>query len=55
MVVYFEFFKEPPYCSLGFPGCKVVKNLLANAGDAKDMNSIIGLERSPGEGNDNPL
>ena len=33
----------------------VVKNLPANAGDAKDMGSIPGLGRSPGEGNGNPL
>ena len=30
----------------------VVKNLPANAGD---VGSILGLERSPGEGNGNPL
>ena len=33
----------------------VVKNLPANAGDTRDTGSILGLERSPGEGNDNPL
>jgi len=33
----------------------VVKNLPANAGDAKDMGSIPGLGRSPGEGNGNPF
>ena len=33
----------------------VVKNLPANAGDIQDTGSILGLERSPGEGNDNPL
>ena len=33
----------------------VVKNLPANAGDIKDMGSILGLGRSPGEGNGNPL
>ena len=33
----------------------VVKNPPANAGDAVDSGSIPGLERSPGEGNDNPL
>ena len=33
----------------------VVKNLPANAGDAGDSGSIPGSERSPGEGNDNPL
>ena len=37
---------------MGFPGGSVVKNLLANAGDA---GSIPGLGRSPGEGNGNPL
>ena len=38
-------------------GCKesVVKNLLANAGDAGDMVSIPGLGRFPEEGNGNPL
>ena len=33
----------------------MVKNLLSNAGDAGDMGSILGSERSPGGGNDNPL
>ena len=33
----------------------VVKNLLANAGDVRDTDSIPGLERYPGEGHDNPL
>ena len=33
----------------------VVKNLLANAGDIRDMGSIPGLGRSPGEGHGNPL
>ena len=33
-------------------GGSVVKNLPANAGDA---DSIPGAERSPGEGNSNPL
>ena len=37
---------------LGFPGGSVVKNPLANTGDA---GLIFGLERSPGVGNDNPL
>ena len=36
----------------GFLGGSVVKNLPANAGDG-DL--ILGLGRSPGEGNDNPL
>ena len=33
----------------------VVMNLLANAGDIRDTGSILGLGRSPREGNDNPL
>ena len=33
----------------------VVKNPPANAGDMRDMGSIPGSERSPGEGNDHPL
>ena len=32
-----------------------VKNPLANAGDIRDLGSIPGLERSPGEGHGNPL
>ena len=35
--------------------CTVVKNLPANAGDLRDVGSISGLGRSPGEGNGNPL
>jgi len=33
----------------------VVKNPPTNAGDIRDMGSIPGLGRSPGEGNGNPL
>ena len=33
----------------------LVKNLPANAGDARDMDLIPGSERYPGEGNGNPL
>ena len=33
----------------------MVKNPPANAGDVRDAVSIPGLERSPGEGNVNPL
>ena len=40
------------YTHMGFPASSVVKNLTANAGNA---NSISGLGRSSGEGNDNPL
>ena len=33
----------------------VVKNMLANVGDARDVGSIPGLRRSPGVGNGNQL
>ena len=45
-------FKQGLSKELGFPGGSVVKNLPANTGD---MGLISGLERFPGEGNDNPL
>ena len=38
----------------GFPGDSVLRNLSANAGDARDVGSIPGSGRSSGEGNDNP-
>ena len=34
---------------------KLVKNPLASAGDKRDASLMLGLERSPGEGNGNPL
>ena len=40
------------YIYISFPSDSVVKNPAANAGD---MNSIPGLERSPGEGSGYPL
>ena len=40
---------------MGFPGGSAVKNPSANAGDAGDLGSISGWERSPGEGNGNVL
>ena len=39
----------------GSPGTSVIKNPPANAGDARDQGSILGLGRSPGVGNSNPL
>ena len=33
----------------------VVKNLLANAEDIRDVGSVPGWGRSPGEENDNPV
>ena len=42
------------YIDLGFPGGSVVKNLPANAGDARDSSLIPGAGRFAGEGNGNP-
>ena len=39
----------------GFPGDTVVKNLPANAADARDTGLIPGSERSLGRGNGNPF
>ena len=38
-----------------YNGASQVKDLPANAGDSRDVCSIPGLGRFPGEGNDNPL
>ena len=38
-----------------FPGGAVLKNPPANAGDIRDVGSIPGLGRSPGEENGNSL
>ena len=40
---------------MGFSGGAVVKNLPANAGDARDSDLVPGLGRSLGVGNGNPL
>ena len=41
---------------VGFPGdTSGIKNSLANAGDIRDVGSIPGLGRSPGEGHGNQL
>ena len=42
-------------CDGSFTGDSVVKNLPANAGDARDAGSMPGLGRSPGGGNGNSL
>ena len=39
----------------GFTGGEVVKNPPANSGDTRDVASIPGLGRFPGEGNGNPF
>ena len=41
--------------TIGFPGSAVVKNLPANARDARDVCFIPGLGRYPGVGNGNSL
>ena len=38
-----------------FLGGSVVKNPNVNAGDARDLGSVLGLKRSTGVGNGNPL
>ena len=40
---------------MDFPGCSVVKNLPAKAGDMGDTISIPGSGRFPREGHGNPL
>ena len=40
---------------LGFPGGPSGKESASQSGDIRDMGSIPGLGRSPGEGNGNPL
>ena len=39
----------------GFPYCAIGKESACNAGDLRDMGSIPGSGRSPGEGHGNPL
>ena len=40
---------------MGFPGGSAGKETSCNAGDAGAMDLILGSERSPGGGDDNPL
>ena len=40
---------------MDFPGGIVVKNLPVKAGDTRQVSSILGTGRSPGEGNGYPL
>ena len=39
----------------GFPGGTSDENSPTDEGDVRDVGSILGLRRSPGEGNGNPL
>ena len=43
------------HTSLGLQVSLVIKNLLANAGNVRDMGLFPGSGRSPGEGHGNPL
>ena len=43
------------YRTPSFPGGRVLKNTPVNAGDIRDLGSMPGSGRSPGEGNGNPL
>ena len=43
------------YIYTGFPDGAVVKSLCANTGDVRDLGSIPGSRRSPGEGNGNQI
>ena len=43
------------YPCCGFPGGSEVKNLPVNAGDIRDVGSVLGWGRSPGGGHGNPL
>ena len=47
--------RGPVYLVLGFPGGASGKELPANAGDIRDMGSVPGWGRSPGDGHGNPL
>ena len=47
--------KTDLYFQWGFQVVLVVKNLLANAGNSREVHSIPGMGRSPGEANGNPL
>ena len=57
LILLLSCFKKFPQPSqpVGFPCGSVVKNLPANAGDARDEGLIPGSGKSPGEGNGNPL
>ena len=55
MATLHSFFMADWYSIVGFPGGTVVKNLPANARDARDMGSIPGSGRFPGEWNGHPL
>ena len=47
--------EDANWCVLPSQVALVVKNLPANAGDSRDVGSILGWGRSSGVGNGNPL
>ena len=49
------FFAKSRISGWAFQVALVVKNPPASAGELKDTGSILGLGRSPGKGNGNPL
>ena len=53
--VYIYIYRHVCIQRWGFHGGSAIKNLPDNAGDARDVGSIPVLERSPWEGNGNPL
>ena len=53
-VVFFELWFSHGMCGASHKAL-AVKNLPANAGDARDASSILGSRRSPGEGLGNPF
>ena len=53
--VSFPFLKSLRWGSQGFQGATVVKNLPSYTRDAREKGSVLGLGRSPGEENSNPL
>jgi len=46
---------QPSVIYGGFPGGTVVRNPTANEGDTRDIGSMLGVGRSLGGGNGNPL
>ena len=57
VLIYKEYIRFVIICNRAraFQAELVVKNLHANAGDIRDVDSIRGSGRFPGEGNANPL
>ena len=53
MIQFFIYTHTHTY--IGFPGSTMVKNLPVNARNTRNAGSASGSERSPGEGNGNPL